>query len=100
MNFKPMPSGILNQHGPRDIQEQVGGAEETDQAGSAATATAETVSTAGMSGSKQQEVIPVAEEELQIGERTVDRGTTRIRRYVNPQAGRRERHIARRNGER
>ena len=31
---------------------------------------------------KQEEVIPLAEEELQVGKRTVDRGTTKIRRYV------------------
>jgi uncharacterized protein (TIGR02271 family) len=29
-----------------------------------------------------EEVIPLAEEELQVGKRTVNRGTTRIRRYV------------------
>ena len=28
------------------------------------------------------EVIPLAEEQLEIGKRTVDRGTTRVRRYV------------------
>jgi uncharacterized protein (TIGR02271 family) len=31
---------------------------------------------------KEEEVIPLAEEELQVGKRTVDRGTTTIRRYV------------------
>jgi uncharacterized protein (TIGR02271 family) len=29
-----------------------------------------------------EEVIPLAEEDLEIGKRTVDRGTTRVRRYV------------------
>jgi uncharacterized protein (TIGR02271 family) len=29
-----------------------------------------------------EEVIPLAEENLEIGKRTVDRGTTRVRRYV------------------
>ena len=29
-----------------------------------------------------EEIIPLAEEQLEIGKRTVDRGTTRIRRYV------------------
>jgi uncharacterized protein (TIGR02271 family) len=33
-------------------------------------------------GSAREEVIPLSEEELQVGKRTVDRGTTRIRRYV------------------
>ena len=31
---------------------------------------------------ESEEVIPLAEEELQIGKRTVNRGTTRLRRYV------------------
>ena len=29
-----------------------------------------------------EEVIPLSEEQLEVGKRTVDRGTTRIRRYV------------------
>ena len=33
-------------------------------------------------GSAREEVIPLSGEELQVGKRTVDRGTTRIRRYV------------------
>ena len=36
---------------------------------------------AGGSG-KEEEVIPLAEENLEVGKRTVDRGTTRVRRYV------------------
>jgi uncharacterized protein (TIGR02271 family) len=41
-------------------------------------------SSAGLpaSGSATEEVIPLSEEELQVGKRTVDRGTTRIHRYV------------------
>jgi len=31
---------------------------------------------------KGEQVIPLSEEELQVGKRTVNRGTTRIRRYV------------------
>jgi uncharacterized protein (TIGR02271 family) len=30
----------------------------------------------------EEDVIPLAEEQLEIGKRTVDRGTTRVRRYV------------------
>jgi uncharacterized protein (TIGR02271 family) len=30
----------------------------------------------------QDEVIPLAEEQLEVGKRTLDRGTTRVRRYV------------------
>jgi len=33
-------------------------------------------------GSTKEEIIPLAEEQLNVGKRTVDRGTTRIRRYV------------------
>ncbi len=33
-------------------------------------------------GTAREEVIPLSEEELRVGKRTVDRGTTRIRRYV------------------
>jgi len=40
-------------------------------------------STAAVStASGREETIPLAEEQLEIGKRTVDRGTTRIRRYV------------------
>ena len=49
---------------------------------SAAESTAQTPSTSGVTDSKQEEVIPLAEEELQVGKRTVDRGTAKIRRYV------------------
>lgn len=38
--------------------------------------------TAGTRPSTDEEVIPLAEEQLNVGTRTVDRGTTRIRRYV------------------
>lgn len=37
---------------------------------------------AGQPSSQSEEVIPLAEEEIEIGKRTVDRGTTRVRRYV------------------
>ncbi len=75
-------TGILNQHGPSDIQEQTSGGSETYQAGSAAAPIAQTPSTSGVTDNKQEEVIQLTEEELQVGKRTVDRGTTRIRRYV------------------
>ena len=73
--------GILNRHAPRDIREQTSGDSETYQAGAAAVSTAEATG-AGLTDSKQEEVIPLAEEELQVGKRAVDRGTTTIRRYV------------------
>ena len=74
--------GILNQHGPHDIHEQARAGSETYQTGTAAYPPAQTPSTSGITGGKQEEVIPLAEEELQVGKRTVDRGTTSIRRYV------------------
>jgi uncharacterized protein (TIGR02271 family) len=40
------------------------------------------VSSSERRSGKEEEVIPLAEEELQVGKRTVDRGTTTIRRYV------------------
>lgn len=73
---------ILNQHGPRDIHDQAGGGSETDQTGSAGNPTAPMGSTSGVTDNKREEVIPLAEEQLQVGKRTVDRGTTHIRRYV------------------
>jgi uncharacterized protein (TIGR02271 family) len=74
--------GILNQHGPRDIHEQASGSSETYQTGTAAYPAAPTASTSRVNDGKEEEVIPLAEEELQVGKRTVDRGTTSIRRYV------------------
>ena len=76
--------GILNQHGPRELHEQASGGSETYQTG--AYPAAQTASTSRVNGGKErrtdEEVIPLAEEELQVGKRTVDRGTTSIRRYV------------------
>jgi uncharacterized protein (TIGR02271 family) len=49
----------------------------------AATTSTETTSPTGMVGAATgEQVIELAEEELEVGKRTVDRGTTRIRRYV------------------
>jgi hypothetical protein len=77
--------GILNQHGPSDIQEQATGGSETYHTGSAAAPIAQTPSS-GATDDKQEQVIPLAEEELQVGKRTVDRGTTKIP-LRRPQAG-------------
>jgi uncharacterized protein (TIGR02271 family) len=74
--------GILNQHGPRDINEQASGGSETYRTGPTAYPAARTAGASLATGAKQEEVIPLAEEELQVGKRTVDRGTTSIRRYV------------------
>jgi uncharacterized protein (TIGR02271 family) len=74
--------GILNQHGPHDIHEQTSGASETYQSSTAAYPATRPTTTSGVTGGKEEEVIPLTEEELQVGKRTVDRGTTSIRRYV------------------
>lgn len=47
------------------------------EAATAGPATSEAGSRAG-----KEEVIPLAEEDIEIGKRTIDRGTTRVRRYV------------------
>ena len=41
-----------------------------------------TTQSAGRSGTGAEEVIPLKEEDVQIGKRVVDHGTTRVRRYV------------------
>ena len=74
--------GILNQHKPHEIHEQTSGASETYQTGTAAYPAARPLNTSGVTGGKEEQVIPLAEEQLQVGKRTVDRGTTTIRRYV------------------
>jgi uncharacterized protein (TIGR02271 family) len=80
--------GIIDQHGPTDIHEHA--AEQSgvgqDYTSSAMTDRADYVApgatTSETTAGKEEEVIPLAEEELQVGKRTVDRGTTTIRRYV------------------
>jgi uncharacterized protein (TIGR02271 family) len=74
--------GILNQYGPHDIHEHTSGASETYPTSTSAYPAAQPTITPGATGDKEEQVIPLAEEELQVGKRTVDRGTTSIRRYV------------------
>src|SRR3954453_6260629 len=56
--------GILTQHGPHDIHENPSGSD-TYQTGSTAEPMAQTPGTSGVADRKQEEVIPLAEEELQ-----------------------------------
>jgi len=80
---------ILERHHPVEMDEST---EETSLAAHGiedtrtefhGTAAAQPMGTRGESrATDAEEVIPLAEEELQIGKRVVDRGTTRIRRYV------------------
>jgi uncharacterized protein (TIGR02271 family) len=89
--------GIVSQHRPSEIHghaaEQSGGGQNyasaamADRVDSSATSDrADYVAPGGgnseTAAGKEEEVIPLAEEELQVGKRTVDRGTTTIRRYV------------------
>jgi stress response protein YsnF len=80
--------GILHQHDPLDIHERMnqsasGRTSETYEAGAMDRGAPGASGTTSASGSRAgEEVIPLAEEELQVGKRTVDRGTARVRRYV------------------
>jgi uncharacterized protein (TIGR02271 family) len=70
---------ILESHHPIEMEEK------TEEA-TASTAPPPVGSAAdGMAraeDTRQEEVIPLAEESIEVGKRTVDRGTTRVRRYV------------------
>jgi uncharacterized protein (TIGR02271 family) len=78
---------ILEAHDPVDLHErasQYGLAESTAPAPMASTgmaASGMTGATAAV-GTGREEVIPLAEETIEVGKRSVDRGTTRLRRYV------------------
>jgi uncharacterized protein (TIGR02271 family) len=65
---------VLEKHSPVDLEGTSGS---SDAMGDRAAPAAKKKETA-----KGEEVIQLAEEELQVGKRTVNRGTTRIRRYV------------------
>jgi len=83
-------SRILEQHGPVDLEErhsqyQTTGAYGTayGTAGDAVNAeTASRASTTSGTDTPDEQVIPLAEEQLEVGKRDVDRGTTRVRRYT------------------
>ena len=78
-------SRILEAHGPIDIDDRA------TSYGATATTTATTGETVGMAapavrpaatGSTGEEAIALSEEQLVVGKRLVDRGTTRVRRFV------------------
>jgi uncharacterized protein (TIGR02271 family) len=62
---------ILNRHDPLHVDEDQG-----------APAAASAADPGGRSTPSGEQVIPLAEEQLEIGKRSVDRGVTRVRRYV------------------
>lgn len=95
---------ILNQHAPLDIEERAAeygipsaagararGTTGATEAGMASRMGTSAYDTEAGSGANQapgatrgggEAVIPLTEEQLQVGKRVVDRGTTRVRRYV------------------
>ena len=75
-------TGILNQHGPREFTNKRAALQKPTKPASPHIRRHQTASASANNGGKEEQVIPLAEEELQVGKRTVDRGTTTIRRYV------------------
>lgn len=74
---------VLERHSPLDLDSEYTAEEEaaTDAASERAPRAATGQAAAGRT-TEGEEVIPLAEEKLQVGKRTVNRGTTRLRRYV------------------
>ena len=79
---------ILEEHRPTDIEEHAAqttsGTAGYGAVSAATTAQSQTYgsSVTGTTGGNTEEVIALSEESLQVGKREVDRGTTRVRRYV------------------
>jgi uncharacterized protein (TIGR02271 family) len=83
---------ILDSHHPLDVDESTeeadAGASDALQTGdrSGTTWSADRAAlrsgTADHSASRREEIVPLSEEQVTIGKRMVDRGTTRVRRYV------------------
>jgi uncharacterized protein (TIGR02271 family) len=69
---------ILNSNHPMQLDQEAGGSEPASFTGSPAA----TDAVASRPASRAEEVIPLAEEQINIGKRTVDRGVTRVRRYA------------------
>jgi uncharacterized protein (TIGR02271 family) len=70
---------ILERHNPIDIDERAG----TYGLATGSTTTTTTVTaTPGVAPGGGEEVVPLAEEQLTVGKRLVNRGSTRIRRFV------------------
>ncbi len=78
---------IIDRHNPVDIEERASSYASTGTTGATLGATGigtgtTTAATTGTVGGIGSEVIELAEEALVVGKRVVNRGTTRIRRYV------------------
>ena len=76
--------GILESHEPVDLEERDARNDVTAAYGADTTAHAPLAppGTSGTVGSKMEEVLSLSEETLAVGKRAVDRGITRVRRYV------------------
>jgi uncharacterized protein (TIGR02271 family) len=72
---------ILEQHSPVDLEERSAQHGLTGAPGTAAAAVAP-AGYAEAGRERTEEVIPLSEESIEVGKRQVDRGTTRLRRYV------------------
>jgi uncharacterized protein (TIGR02271 family) len=79
---------ILERHGPIDIDERTSSYGLTSSSATRSTTSTATASSSVPSGHDTtlaqggEEVVPLAEEQLTVGKRLVNRGTTRIRRFV------------------
>ena len=74
---------ILETHHPIEMEEETD--ESTANLVAGATAPVSTSLASGQAASTHagtEEVLPLAEEKIEVGKRTVDRGVTRVRRYV------------------
>ena len=74
-------AAILDRHNPIDIDDRASGYGLT-QGSSAAAPAAAPVATASTGTAAGEAVIPLSEEQLVVGKRAVNRGTTRVRRFV------------------
>ncbi|AQS88013.1 stress response protein [Neoasaia chiangmaiensis NBRC 101099] len=79
-------NSVLQEHGPIDLDERHSeySASGVYGEGLPGTATGDTANAdrATQDHTSSEQVIPLAEEELEVGKRDVDRGTTRVRRYT------------------
>lgn len=73
---------ILDEHHPLEMEEDTDETDVGSVAESPSTSVAAESALPAASRSGSEEIIPLAEEQLEIGKRTVDRGVTRVRRYV------------------
>jgi uncharacterized protein (TIGR02271 family) len=76
------PDAPIRQTGRSEDERKRGDDVEEDEDSGRTETTTEERESRRSSGEEEEQVIPLAEEELRVGKRTINRGTTRIRRYV------------------